>query len=101
LLTITNGKDLASHWIKRNGVFNGGSDDGSFPTPGIFYRKPAPDQPPHKNQGDAVTAGDTMSDRGDEDVYASHRGAHWNPEHFLIEDEDEVMAGQPLYEIEA
>ena len=30
------------------------------PLPGIFYRKPAPDQPPYKNQGDAVTAGDTL-----------------------------------------
>ena len=28
------------------------------PLPGI-YRKPAPDQPPYKNEGDAVAAGDT------------------------------------------
>ncbi len=72
------------------------------PLPGIFYRKPAPDQPPYKNQGDAVTAGDTIClievMKTFTPVIAEHTGTL---RHFLIEDEDEVMAGQPLYEIEA
>jgi acetyl-CoA carboxylase biotin carboxyl carrier protein len=71
------------------------------PLPGIFYRKPAPDQPPYKNQGDAVTAGDTIClievMKTFTPVIAEHTGTL---RHFLIEDEDEVMAGQPLYEIE-
>ena len=30
------------------------------PLPGTFYRKPAPDQPPYKNEGDTVAAGDVI-----------------------------------------
>lgn len=28
--------------------------------PGTFYRRPSPDQPPYKNEGDAVAAGETI-----------------------------------------
>ena len=30
------------------------------PIPGTFYRRPAPDQPPFKEVGDAVKAGDVI-----------------------------------------
>src|ERR1700722_11093146 len=37
LLALTNSKAIwPSHRIKRNGVFNGGSDDGSFPITGYL-----------------------------------------------------------------
>ena len=44
------------------------------PLPGTFYRKPAPDKPSYKEDGDKVAVGDVI--------------------------EDAVMAGQPLAEIE-
>ena len=28
--------------------------------PGIFYRKPSPDEPPYKNEGDTVAKGDVI-----------------------------------------
>jgi acetyl-CoA carboxylase biotin carboxyl carrier protein len=31
------------------------------PLPGIFYRKPGPDQPPFVNEGDTVTVGQTLA----------------------------------------
>jgi acetyl-CoA carboxylase biotin carboxyl carrier protein len=71
------------------------------PLPGIFYRKSAPDQPPYKTEGDAVAEGDTLClievMKTFTPVVAEMAGTL---RHFLIEDEDEVMAGQPLYEIE-
>lgn len=30
------------------------------PIPGVFYRRPSPDQPEYKAPGDRVTAGDTI-----------------------------------------
>ena len=30
------------------------------PLPGTFYRKPAPDKPPFKAEGDRIAAGDTI-----------------------------------------
>jgi biotin carboxyl carrier protein len=71
------------------------------PLPGIFYRKSAPDQPPYKSEGDTVVAGDTLClievMKTFTPVAAELAGTL---RRFLIEDEDEVMAGQPLYEIE-
>jgi acetyl-CoA carboxylase biotin carboxyl carrier protein len=72
------------------------------PLPGIFYRKPAPDQPPYKSEGDAVALGDTIClievMKTFTPVVAELAGTL---RQFLIEDEDEIMAGQPLYTIEA
>ncbi len=28
--------------------------------PGMFYRKPSPDEPPYKNEGDTVSKGDVI-----------------------------------------
>ena len=72
------------------------------PLPGTFYRRPAPDAPPFKMEGDAVAVGDTiglievMKTFTPVTVEAAGRiGA------FHVEDEDPVMAGQPLYDLDA
>nr|WP_298681613.1 acetyl-CoA carboxylase [uncultured Dongia sp.] len=72
------------------------------PLPGTFYRRPAPDQPLYKNDGDSVTAGDVI---GLVEVMKSFNevkaGQVGKIVRFLVENEDAVMAGQPLAEIDA
>ena len=72
------------------------------PIPGTFYRKPAPDQPPFKAEGASVVAGDTVGlievMKTFTPVIAEDAGKLVR---FLVADEDAVMAGQPLYEIES
>ncbi|MGY3453967.1 acetyl-CoA carboxylase [Bradyrhizobium sp. USDA 4353] len=71
------------------------------PLPGIFYRKPAPDQPVYKDDGDTVTENDTI---GLIEVMKSFNevkaGAAGKIVRFLADNEDAVMAGQPIAEIE-
>lgn len=71
------------------------------PVPGIFYRRPAPDQPPYKNDGDTVAPGDTIGlievMKTFTPVVAEEAGAKAK---FLVENEEPIMAGQPLLEIE-
>ena len=71
------------------------------PLPGTFYRKPAPDQPPYKEEGDAVAVGDVIGlvevMKSFHEVKADTGGKVIK---FLTENEDAVMAGQPLLEIE-
>ena len=71
------------------------------PLPGTFYRRPAPDQPPFKNAGDTVAVGDAIGlievMKTFTQITAEEGGRIVR---FLIENEDPVMAGQPLYEIE-
>jgi len=70
------------------------------PLPGTFYRKPAPDQPPYKEEGDQVAVGDTI---GLVEVMKSFHevksDAAGSVKKFLVENEDPVMAGQPLVEL--
>lgn len=70
------------------------------PLPGTFYRKPAPDQPPYKKEGDQVAAGDTIGlvevMKSFHEVKADSAG---KVKRFLVENEDPVMAGQPLVEL--
>ncbi len=72
------------------------------PLPGTFYRRPAPDQPPFKAEGDAVAVGDTI---GLIEVMKTFNAiAAETPgrlARFLVEDEGAVMAGQPLYDLDA
>lgn len=72
------------------------------PIPGTFYRKPAPDQPAFKSEGDAVAVGDTVGlievMKTFTPVTAEEAGTIVA---FHVENEDAVMAGQPLYDIEA
>ncbi len=71
------------------------------PLPGTFYRKPAPDQPPYKEDGDAVAVGDVIGlievMKSFHEVKADAGGTVVK---FLLENEAPVMAGQPLLEIE-
>ena len=67
------------------------------PIPGTFYRKPAPDQPPFKEVGDAVAKGDTIGlievMKTFHEVKADGEGTIAA---FEVEDAEAVMAGQTL-----
>ncbi len=71
------------------------------PLPGTFYRKPAPDQPPYKEVGDSLAEGDVIGlievMKSFNEVKADTGGTVIK---FLLENEDAVMAGQPLVDIE-
>ena len=70
------------------------------PLPGTFYRKPAPDKPVYKNEGDEVAAGDVIGlievMKSFTEVKAEVAGKIVK---FLADNEEPVMAGQPLAEI--
>jgi acetyl-CoA carboxylase biotin carboxyl carrier protein len=71
------------------------------PLPGVFYRKPAPDKPAYKSEGDVVAVGDVV---GLIEVMKSfievHAEAGGKILRFIVGDEEPIMAGQPLLEIE-
>ena len=71
------------------------------PLPGVFYRKPAPDKPPYKSDGDIVAVGDVV---GLIEVMKSfvevHADASGKIVRFVVGDEEPIMAGQPVLEIE-
>jgi len=71
------------------------------PLPGVFYRKPAPDKPAYKSEGDIVAVGDVV---GLIEVMKSfieiHAEAGGKIVRFIVGDEEPIMAGQPLLEIE-
>ena len=71
------------------------------PLPGVFYRKPAPDKPAYKSEGDVVAVGDVV---GLIEVMKSfievQAEAGGKIVRFVIDDEEPVMAGQVLLEIE-
>ena len=71
------------------------------PLPGTFYRRPAPDQPPYKEEGDSIAVDDVIGlvevMKSFHEVKADSAGTVAK---FLIGDEEAVMAGQPLLEIE-
>ena len=71
------------------------------PLPGTFYRKPAPDQPPYRNEGDVISEGDTIGlvevMKSFYEVKAECAGKLVR---FLIENEGPVMAGEPIAEVE-
>ena len=70
------------------------------PLPGTFYRKPAPDKPNFKNEGDTVVIGDVIGlievMKSFNEVKADQAG---KISKFLTDNEEPVMAGQPLVEI--
>ena len=71
------------------------------PLPGVFYRKPAPDKPAYKSDGDIVAVGDIV---GLIEVMKSfievHADASGKIVRFVVGDEEPIMAGQVLLEIE-
>jgi biotin carboxyl carrier protein len=71
------------------------------PLPGTFYRKPSPDEPPFKADGDSVAEGDVIGlievMKSFHEVKAEVAGSNVK---FLAENEDAVMAGAPLAEVD-
>ena len=69
------------------------------PLPGTFYRKPSPDKPSYKEYVDSVAKGDVMGlievMKSFHEVTAESDGKIT----FMAENEEPVMAGQPLAEI--
>jgi acetyl-CoA carboxylase biotin carboxyl carrier protein len=70
------------------------------PLPGTFYRKPAPDKPFYKREGDTVAVGDVIGlievMKSFNEVKADAAGKIVK---FIADNEEPVMAGQPLVEI--
>ena len=70
------------------------------PLPGTFYRRPSPDKPEFKSVGDSVAEGDVIGlievMKSFNEVKADKAGTISK---FMVEDEEPVMAGQPLAEI--
>lgn len=70
------------------------------PLPGTFYRKPSPDKPAFKSIGDAVAVGDVIGlievMKSFNEVLADQAGTLTA---FIADDEEPVMAGQPLVEL--
>lgn len=71
------------------------------PLPGTFYRRPDPESDPYVQEGDAVSAGDTV---GLIEVMKSFHEVKSREEgmaaKFLVEDEEAVDAGQDILELE-
>ena len=71
------------------------------PLPGTFYRKPAPDKPAFKSEGDTVAVGDVI---GLIEVMKSFIEVHADMAgkivKFVVDNEEPVMAGQPLVEVD-
>ncbi|MFN4140810.1 acetyl-CoA carboxylase [Aestuariivirga sp.] len=69
------------------------------PLPGTFYRRPAPDKPPYKQDGDSVAKGEVVGlievMKSFNEVKADAAGKI----RFLADNEEPVMAGQALAEI--
>jgi len=70
------------------------------PLPGVFYRKPAPDQPPYKEAGDLCAAGDVIGlievMKSFHEVKSDASGTVLK---YLADNEQAVVAGQPLMEL--
>lgn len=72
------------------------------PLPGTFYRTPAPDAAPFKADGDTVASTDTI---GMIEVMKTFQeipaGIDGKAIRFLVDNEEPVMAGQAIAEVEA
>ena len=71
------------------------------PLPGTFYRRPSPESPPFKEDGDAVAVGDVIGlvevMKNFQEVVAEVAGSAIR---FVIDDGDAIMAGQLIAEID-
>jgi acetyl-CoA carboxylase biotin carboxyl carrier protein len=69
--------------------------------PGTFYRRPDPDSEFYVNEGDQVSAGDTVGlievMKSFHEVKAEEEGT---VSRFLVDNEDAVDAGQEIVELE-
>jgi acetyl-CoA carboxylase biotin carboxyl carrier protein len=68
--------------------------------PGTFYRRPDPDSGPYVNEGDSISAGDTVGlievMKSFHEVKAEDDGTISK---FLVENEEAVDAGQDIVEL--
>ncbi|MGE6743716.1 acetyl-CoA carboxylase [Allorhizobium pseudoryzae] len=71
------------------------------PLPGTFYRKSAPDAPPFKADGDSVSPGDVI---GLIEVMKTFHelpaGVEGKNITFIADDQEPIMAGQVIAEVE-
>jgi acetyl-CoA carboxylase biotin carboxyl carrier protein len=71
------------------------------PTPGVFYRRPDPDAEPFATEGDEVEAGATI---GLVEIMKNFQAVETEVAgtvvEFLVENESEVTAGQPVAVVE-
>ncbi|MBB3388064.1 biotin carboxyl carrier protein [Rhizobium sp. BK275] len=71
------------------------------PLPGTFYRASSPDTPPFKSEGDAVAEGDTIGlievMKTFQQIPAGLDGKNIT---FLVDNEEPVMAGQVIAEVD-
>ena len=69
--------------------------------PGTFYRRPDPESGPYVEEGDEVSAGDTIGlievMKNFNEIKAEEGGT---VSRFLVEDEEAVDAGQDLVELD-
>jgi biotin carboxyl carrier protein len=71
------------------------------PLPGTFYRRPAPDQPAFKEEGDAVAKGDVIGlVEVMKSFYEVKSEVDGTIKAFLVENEGAVQAAQPLVDVE-
>ena len=72
------------------------------PLPGTFYRSSSPDQPPFKADGQAITVGDVIGlievMKSFHKVRSEIAGLNIR---FMVENEEPVMAGAILAEVDA
>ena len=71
------------------------------PIPGTFYRRPAPDKPPFKEEGDTCVEGEIIGlvevMKNFHEIKATEAGTIKT---FLVEDNQAVIPGQALAEFE-
>ena len=71
------------------------------PLPGIFYRRPSPDEAPFKADGDAVAVGETVAlVEAMKSFFPIEAEAAGTGLRFLVEDGAAVDADQPVAEME-
>jgi acetyl-CoA carboxylase biotin carboxyl carrier protein len=69
------------------------------PLPGTFYRRPSPDKPAYKNDGDTVAKGDVIGLIEVMKSFTEVKADAAGKIRFVADNEEPVMAGQPLAEI--
>jgi biotin carboxyl carrier protein len=71
------------------------------PLPGIFYRRPSPEEQPFKSEGDAVASGDTVGlVEAMKSFFPAEAEQAGKLVRFCVEDGEAVDAEQVLAEIE-
>lgn len=70
------------------------------PLPGVFYRRPSPEEPPFVEEGQKVKKGDPI---GLVEVMKNFYEIHANENgvlvRFLVNDQDVIDSGQPVAEV--